>query len=90
MKFVIATTAKPRNFEEFVSVVRDMATCYGCELLGYVVVGGPGCYNHGLCLQGHNAEQLVSSICMQLQPAKYSFVPEDDPAVDPGVFSMSL
>lgn len=92
MKFNIATVCRPKDFDGFLQHVRNSVGEGPLELLGYVVVDGPGCYNHGVMLEGPEDHQkmFIETLCYALQPGKYSLAPDDDPAVSEGVFEMRI
>lgn len=84
-KYVIATVQYPVNWPEFLACIRG-ALQPEDALLGYVVVPGPGCYNHGVMIGGPNHAEIAKMLAMVLQPGKYASVPDDDPAVEEGKF----
>jgi hypothetical protein len=85
-KYNIATVCYPTNFDAFLKCIRD-ALQPEDKLLGYVVVEGPGCYNHGVMVEGPTSEALIHSITLALQPGKYSLTSDSDPAVNEGAFT---
>lgn len=94
-KYVIATSKRPGKtdpeFNQFLSEVKSIAAQRDVEVLGYVLVPGPGCWNHGMLLEGLPAATagFAESLSICLMPAKYSEVSLDDPAVTEGQFGFS-
>lgn len=86
MKAVIATTKRPNNFESFLTQVKASAEGGRNRILGYVVVPGPGCWNHGVMIDGPDCVRFLNSLTMALMPAKWNTVPDNDPAVEAGMF----
>lgn len=92
-KFCIATIKRPTDFDKYVEMVKSSATEHGLiKVIGYTVVEGYGCTNHGIMIEGeeNDAETFVRQLCMVLQPGKYSKVFDSDPGVNEGQFEMKL
>lgn len=93
-KFNIATVQYPINWDEYLKIVHESAAGDPTKpethltVNGYVVVHGPGCYNHGIMITGEptNMDRFVNMLALVLQPGKYSEAHIDDPAVKDGQF----
>lgn len=90
MKTCIATSKAPTDFNAYLGAVKQMAEELNVTILGYTVVYGLGCYNHGIMLEGDNSEQFMNQLTMALMPARWSKVADNDPAIDNNQFSMEV
>ncbi len=88
MKACIATTKRPTDFAAFLDAVKEQAKVDNVEIKGYVVTDGHGCLNHGIIVDGETVEPFLNHLTMALQPAKWSVVSDNDPAVVAGQFEM--
>lgn len=94
-KFCIATTKVPEDFDLYVGFVQsamESNTDHPVKLLGYVIVDGYNCANHGVFIEGHpdDATYHIEQLTMMLQPGRYSRVGTDDSAVKEGQFEMNF
>ena len=91
-KFVIASAKRPgkspEEFAVFLEQIRDIAAQRSIEVLGYTVTEGPGCWNHGLFIEGNSLalDAFAGSICIALQPGRYSKTDISDKGVSEGQF----
>lgn len=86
MKICIATPKYPLNFESFITAAKASAAEGGNVITGYVVVQGPGCWNHGVIIEGDDEEGFAQALAIALMPSKWCIVDDDDPAVVEGQF----
>jgi hypothetical protein len=71
----IATTKRASDWEQFLVEIAGFFTHVGLELKSYIIVDGPGCYNHGILVEGDKgkAEKAIENLTIQYGPiAKYS------------------
>ena len=93
MKVCIATTKCPSEatFKEFLASVKKEAEYFGVNILGYVIVQGCNCCNHGIMLEENEANtRFLNVLAMALMPAKLSVVSNNDQAVIEGQFELLL
>lgn len=86
MKVCIATSKKPLDFDKFITQIKASAAEGNNEIKGYVIMPGNGCWNHGIIIEGDDAENFINAITMALMPAKWSIVSDNDPGVTDGQF----
>ena len=86
MKVCIATSKKPLDFDKFIAQIKSSAAEGRNEIKGYVVMPGRGCWNHGIIIEGDDAENFINALTMALMPAKSSIVSDDDQGVTEGQF----
>ena len=75
MKILIASSGspKPGTFDDFCRSLDAAAADFKVHILGYLLVNGPGCYNHALDVKGDDAdcERFGNALCLALMPAKW-------------------
>lgn len=76
MKYLVAFAGRPKP--NFVAEVVRLAALDGVEILGALVVPGPGCYNLAYEVEGEN-ERFANTLTMALMPAQWSTTADDVP-----------
>ena len=69
-RYVVATTARPIEFNDWLKTVREFLNGTYVELLAYIVVDGPGCNNQGIIVKGTelDADHWVGQIVKRFGP----------------------
>lgn len=90
-KWNIATASKPLGqdgFKKLVALATDSAKEGSIDLIGYVVVPGYGCWNHGIMLRGSSLDgqaRFIDAVNVVFN-GKAGRTSDSDPALSEGQF----